>query len=154
MADTSVVPCRQPQRAVTARRAAPLQAVLLAIATAIAMTGAAATAPAAAQPAAPVRATAAPGSSSAPPSSAADDITGRRLFISGTQPPCATCHALSAAGATGQIGPALDELKPDAQRVEKAIRAGIGLMPAYPQLSNAEVAALARYVARASGAQP
>ena len=47
---------------------------------------------------------------------------------------------------------AVDELKPDAKRVATALRNGIGLMPSYNgKLSEAEIAALAAYVAKASG---
>ena len=74
---------------------------------------------------------------------------GRKLFTSVT-PACAVCHKLQAAGAEGAVGPSLDELKPDADRVAKALRNGIGQMPAFPQLTEAQVKALADYVARAS----
>jgi mono/diheme cytochrome c family protein len=74
---------------------------------------------------------------------------GRKLFTSVT-PACALCHTLKDAGATGTIGPSLDELKPDAERVAKALRNGIGQMPAFPQLSEAQVQALARYVEKAA----
>lgn len=77
---------------------------------------------------------------------------GRRLFVKDASPPCAICHVLADAGATGAIGPSLDELKPDADRVTKAIRTGLGQMPAFPQLSDEQVQAIARYVARATGA--
>ena len=76
---------------------------------------------------------------------------GRQLFKDAT-PPCALCHTLADADASGNIGPSLDELKPDAQRVAKALKTGIGPMPAYPKLSDEQVQTLARYVARASGA--
>jgi len=76
---------------------------------------------------------------------------GQKLFTQAAAPACAVCHTLARAGATGQIGPVLDELKPDAARVEKAIRNGIGQMPAYQNLSDAQVRALARYVAAATG---
>lgn len=56
------------------------------------------------------------------------------------------------AGAKGTIGPNLDELKPDAQRVMQAVRNGIGVMPAFDALSDEDVQALANYVARATGA--
>jgi cytochrome c6 len=82
-----------------------------------------------------------------------DAAEGRRLFTKGAVPPCAICHTLKHAGATGEIGPSLDELKPDAQRVEKAIRAGTGQMPAYTTLSDKDVQSLSRYVARHSGSQ-
>ena len=74
---------------------------------------------------------------------------GRRLFTSVT-PACALCHKLKDAGAEGEIGPSLDELKPDAGRVVKALRNGIGQMPPFPQLTEAQVQALARYVEQAS----
>lgn len=77
---------------------------------------------------------------------------GRQLFTQGAAPSCSICHTLADAGASGNIGPSLDELKPDAPRVVKALKTGIGQMPAYPQLSEEQVQALARYVARASGA--
>ena len=77
---------------------------------------------------------------------------GKVLFTKGATPACAVCHTLAHAGAAGEIGPVLDELKPDAARVEKAIRNGIGLMPAYTTLSDAQVKLLADYVARVTGA--
>lgn len=75
---------------------------------------------------------------------------GRQMFLQGTKPSCALCHTLQDAGAAGEIGPNLDELKPDAERVAKAIRQGVGIMPAFPDLSDAEVSLLAAYVAAAA----
>ncbi|UUZ76019.1 cytochrome c [Polaromonas sp. P1(28)-13] len=78
---------------------------------------------------------------------------GKKLFMQGAVPACSVCHTLKVAGANGAIGPVLDELKPDAQRVAKALRNGIGQMPSYVgSLSEAQILALARYVSRASGA--
>lgn len=74
---------------------------------------------------------------------------GRRLFGSVT-PACALCHTLRDAGATGAIGPSLDELKPDRERVLKALRTGIGQMPAFGQLTPAQMEALATYVEQAT----
>ena len=79
------------------------------------------------------------------------DDAGRRLFIKDATPPCALCHTLANAGATANVGPSLDELKPDAQRVMQAVKAGIGAMPAYTQLSVEQIQALAGYVSRATG---
>jgi cytochrome c6 len=79
----------------------------------------------------------------------ADDPEGRKLFTSVT-PACALCHALRDANAEGAVGPSLDELKPDRERVVKALRNGIGQMPAFRHLSEAEVQALARYVEQAT----
>ena len=75
---------------------------------------------------------------------------GRKLFNGGVTPSCAICHTLKDAGAAGEIGPSLDELKPDAARVAKALRTGIGQMPAFPQLTDAQVQALARYIEQAT----
>ena len=80
------------------------------------------------------------------------DVAGRQLFVKEATPPCALCHTLADAKATGNVGPSLDELKPEPARVIQVVKAGIGAMPAYPQLSEQQVQALARYVARASGA--
>ena len=69
-------------------------------------------------------------------------------------PPCALCHTLDAAGAAGAVGPSLDELKPDAERVATALRNGVGAMPSYrATLSDAQITLLARYVAQASGGE-
>lgn len=82
----------------------------------------------------------------------ATDERGKELFLKGATPPCALCHALAAAGAVGAIGPSLDELKPDAERVAKAVKNGIGQMPAFSTLSEQDIQAIAQYVARTSGA--
>lgn len=91
------------------------------------------------------------------PARAADDADklalGKKLFMQTAIPACAVCHTLKDAGASGAIGPVLDELKPDAQRVAKALRNGIGQMPSYVgSLSEAQILALAQYVSKASGA--
>ena len=88
----------------------------------------------------------------APASAQTGNDPGKQLFVKDTTPACAICHTLADAGASGSIGPSLDELKPDAPRVVKAVKAGLGAMPPYPQLSDEQVQALATYVARASGA--
>ena len=78
----------------------------------------------------------------------------RKLFVSGAAslPACALCHTLKKAGATGQIGPDLDDLRPDADRVEKAMRNGVGPMPSFKTLTDVQIRALARYVAASAGA--
>ncbi len=63
-------------------------------------------------------------------------------------PPCATCHSLGAVGATGEIGPILEELRPDRERVAAVLRSGVGNMPSYRQSrSEEEIRALAAFVA-------
>jgi len=77
---------------------------------------------------------------------------GKTLFTVGANPPCAACHMLKDAGSTGAVGPVLDDLQPTAERVVTALKNGIGMMPSYQSsLSEAQMRALARYVAKASG---
>ena len=77
---------------------------------------------------------------------------GRALFTGGATPPCAICHTLKDAGASGAVGPSLDDLQPDEARVIAAVRGGIGAMPSFATtLSEAQIRAVARYVATASG---
>jgi cytochrome c553 len=65
---------------------------------------------------------------------------------------CASCHTLKAAGATGRVGPDLDELKPDAATVEHQMRTGGGGMPSFDgKLSDAELTSLAAWVATSAG---
>jgi cytochrome c6 len=78
------------------------------------------------------------------------DEEGKRLFTVGAVPACTVCHTLKDAGAGGAIGPSLDELKPDAARVAKAVKTGIGQMPAFSQLTEEQVQAIARYVEKAT----
>ena len=76
---------------------------------------------------------------------------GRQLFMQKAIPACALCHALKAAGSEGAVGPSLDELKPDAARVAKALRDGIGQMPSYKStLSEAQILSVAAYVSQAA----
>ena len=48
-----------------------------------------------------------------------------------SQSECASCHTLKAAGATGTIGPNLDQLKPSQAVVEHQVEVGGGVMPAF-----------------------
>lgn len=78
---------------------------------------------------------------------------GKKLFSTVT-PACALCHTLKDAGAAGAVAQVMDEIKPDAARVAKTLRNGLGNMPSYKALlRDAEIAALARYVSRASGGE-
>ena len=65
---------------------------------------------------------------------------------------CGGCHTLAAAGAQGQGGPNLDQLKPSAAVAERQVRSGGGGMPAFgDQLSDQQIKAVADYVARSAG---
>ena len=44
---------------------------------------------------------------------------------------CGNCHTLKAADAKGQVGPNLDELKPDETTVEHQVRVGGNGMPSF-----------------------
>ena len=65
------------------------------------------------------------------------------------------CHTLQAAGAQGQVGPVLDEIKPDANRVLSALRNGIGAMTSFAKkMTEKDMQAVARFVAHSTGAAP
>ena len=65
---------------------------------------------------------------------------------------CGTCHTLAAAGSSGTSAPNLDEVQPDKETVEEQVRNGGGGMPAFEgQLSDAEIEAVATYVAESAG---
>jgi cbb3-type cytochrome c oxidase subunit III len=65
---------------------------------------------------------------------------------------CASCHTLKAAGATGTIGPNLDQLMPSFPVAQKQVTNGGGAMPAFKsQLTKAQIDAVARYVASNAG---
>jgi mono/diheme cytochrome c family protein len=62
---------------------------------------------------------------------------------------CGSCHTLAAAGTDGAVGPDLDDLAPDAARVQQAIKTAPGVMP--ENLAEGEEAQrIAEYVAGAA----
>jgi cytochrome c6 len=66
---------------------------------------------------------------------------------------CGTCHTLKDAGTNGQIGPVLDQLKPDKKRVLAAIKnggTGSGTMPANI-VTGKEAQDVADYVSSVAG---
>jgi len=63
---------------------------------------------------------------------------------------CGGCHTLGAAGTSGQVGPNLDDLAPDQDRVLNAIATGPGAMPEN-LLEGAEAEAVAEYVSSNAG---
>ena len=57
------------------------------------------------------------------------------------------CHALQAAESVGEIGPNLDQLKPQIPRIIYTVTNGIGVMPAFESiLTFEEIEAVAYYV--------
>ena len=60
---------------------------------------------------------------------------------------CSTCHTLADASSNGQIGPNLNEIRPDKMRVINTVTNGIGVMPSYEgELTSEEIEAVAHYV--------
>jgi len=73
------------------------------------------------------------------------------LFMSEATPACAVCHTLADAGSAGAIGPNLDEMKPELDRIRKAVTEGVGVMPSFASsLSEEDINAVAEYVANAT----
>ena len=74
---------------------------------------------------------------------------GQQVFVATG---CGGCHVLSAAGATGAVGPSLDETKPSEDVVIDTVTNGLGAMPAFgSQLSPDQIAAVAEFVAESAG---
>jgi sulfite dehydrogenase len=66
---------------------------------------------------------------------------------------CGTCHTLKDAGTNGQVGPVLDQVKPDEKRVLNAIKnggLGSGTMPAN-LVTGKDAQAVAKYVSSVAG---
>ncbi len=82
-------------------------------------------------------------------SRAAGQTSGSGVFASAG---CSDCHTLKAAGASGTIGPNLDQLRPSAATVSGIVRSGGGGMPSFSgKLSDAQIAAVATYVSTVAG---
>lgn len=77
-------------------------------------------------------------------------LRGREIYQSAT-PPCGACHTLADAQSQGNVGFDLDNLKPGAEQVEKAIIGGVGAMPPYQSsLSPEQVKDLVAYIVEAT----
>jgi mono/diheme cytochrome c family protein len=65
---------------------------------------------------------------------------------------CTSCHVLSDAGATGTVGPDLDQAKPAKPLAVDRVTNGSGVMPSFKgQLTSAEIEAVATYVSTVAG---
>lgn len=90
-----------------------------------------------------------PGLIGAKKSRAAGGTSGSAVFASAG---CGGCHTLKAAGASGTVGPNLDQLRPSTATVSQIVRSGGGTMPSFSsQLSDAQIAAVASYVSAVAG---
>ena len=73
-----------------------------------------------------------------------DATNGAKIFVSAG---CGGCHTLEAAGSTGNVGPNLDDAKPDPGLVVDRVTNGQGAMPSFgDSLSEQEIADVAAYV--------
>ena len=77
----------------------------------------------------------------------ADEVfeKGRQIFLE--QGTCVSCHTLNDAGSEANIGPNLNEIRPDLNRVIIAVTNGIGVMPSFEGILTAdEINSVAHYV--------
>ena len=92
--------------------------------------------------------TAAPAATTPIPANA-DAAEGAKVFASAG---CGSCHALSAAKSSGQVGPNLDDAKPGYDTVLDKVTNGGGGMPSFGgQLSEQQIRDVAAYVATSAG---
>jgi len=81
---------------------------------------------------------------------AGDPAAGKDAFASAG---CGSCHTLADAGASGSVGPILDDSKPSAELVVDRVTNGQGLMPPFADsLSKQQIADVAAYVSSVAGA--
>ena len=79
---------------------------------------------------------------------AAQSTDGKSIFTSN----CASCHTLSDAGTSGNVGPNLDSSKPSRDRVIDRVTNGQGQMPPFKDsLDEAQIQAVADYVSSNAG---
>jgi mono/diheme cytochrome c family protein len=78
-----------------------------------------------------------------------DATAGKEVFSSAG---CGSCHALSDAGASGTVGPNLDESQPDFDLVVERVTNGQGAMPSFSgELSEQQIQDVAAYVSESAG---
>ena len=77
----------------------------------------------------------------------ADDKMNLGLEVFNNKAQCGLCHTLEAADSDSQIGPNLDQLKPQTELIIYTVSNGIGVMPAFRDiLTTEEIEAVAHYV--------
>lgn len=78
-----------------------------------------------------------------------DVAAGKAVFASAG---CAGCHTLKAAGASGTVGPNLDDRKPSPDRVVERVTNGLGVMPSFKgSLTEQQIADVAAFVSQSAG---
>jgi mono/diheme cytochrome c family protein len=81
----------------------------------------------------------------AAPSPKGDPTAGKAVFTGASG--CAGCHTLKDAGATGNVGPNLDQLKPSEAAIHAQVEHGGGAMPPFKDtLSAKQIDDVAAYV--------
>jgi mono/diheme cytochrome c family protein len=81
-----------------------------------------------------------------------DPVAGKAVFETAG---CKGCHTLKDAGATGTVGPNLDQAKPPLSLVVERVTKGQGAMPPFKgQLTDKQIADVAAYVVKATGGNP
>ena len=78
-----------------------------------------------------------------------DATAGKSVFASAG---CTACHTLKDAGATGTVGPNLDDAKPSFELVVERVTLGKGVMPSFKgKLKDQQIADVAQYVSTVAG---
>jgi mono/diheme cytochrome c family protein len=78
-----------------------------------------------------------------------DAAAGKAVFASAG---CGSCHTLAAAGSSGNVGPNLDDAKPNLERVALRVTKGQGNMPPFAEnLTAQQIADVAQYVVESTG---
>lgn len=81
-----------------------------------------------------------------------DPTAGKQVFETAG---CKGCHTLKEAGATGTVGPNLDQAQPPLSKVVPQVLNGGGAMPPFKgQLSTKQIADVAAFVVKATGGNP
>jgi mono/diheme cytochrome c family protein len=88
------------------------------------------------------------GEETAPPAGGGNPDAGESVFASAG---CGGCHTLSAAGASGNVGPNLDEAKPNHALVIDRVSHGKGVMPSFEgQLDDQQIEDVAAFVVQST----
>ena len=78
-----------------------------------------------------------------------DPAAGKKIFLSAG---CSGCHTLNDAGSNGNVGPNLDDAKPDYSLVVDRVTNGRNAMPPFKgQLSDTQIQDVAAYVSSVAG---